>query len=54
MSDNRTPVEIWEQIAQTTDLPEPGINTDMDGHGVEGPAEPLPEGDGDRDQEGEF
>ena len=54
MIEDRTPTKVWDDIKAHTDLAEPGENTDMAGCGVEGDAEPLPDGDGDRDRGDEF
>jgi len=42
----------WEDL--DTDIPEPGVETDMGMHHIAGDAEPLPDGDGERDREGEY
>lgn len=54
MSDPRSPTSVWDDIKSKTDIPEPGVVTDMAGCGVEGEAEPLPEGDADRDYDEAF
>lgn len=45
MEENRTPPEIWDDIMASTDLPEPGLVSDMAGLVGDAEAEPLPDGD---------